>query len=104
MVEVRGYDGDPTVSGRIISYGASLPFTVPDVVPESLMGGPVNVSVIMRKVNAFTPVASADAWQLSNPPILAMAPVRGNGDVGAGVKDFPSLVWCVRGRMNAEAY
>lgn len=24
----------------------------------------------------FTPVASADAWQLSNPPILAMAPVR----------------------------
>lgn len=59
VVEVRGYDGDPTVSGRIISYGASLPFTVPDVVPESLMGGPVNVSVIMRKVNAFTPVASA---------------------------------------------
>jgi len=24
----------------------------------------------------FTPVASADAWQLSNPPILAMAPLR----------------------------
>lgn len=24
----------------------------------------------------FAPVASADAWQLSNPPILAMAPVR----------------------------
>lgn len=25
---------------------------------------------------AFTPVRSADAWQLSNPPILAMTPVR----------------------------
>lgn len=24
----------------------------------------------------FTPVASADAWQLSNPPVLALAPVR----------------------------
>ncbi len=29
----------------------------------------------------FSPVASADAWQLSNPPILALAPVRASLDV-----------------------
>lgn len=29
----------------------------------------------------FSPVASADAWQLSNPPILALAPVRASLDL-----------------------
>lgn len=29
----------------------------------------------------FTPVASADAWQLSNPPILALAPLRVSLDI-----------------------
>lgn len=29
----------------------------------------------------FAPVASADAWQLSNPPILALAPVKASLDV-----------------------
>jgi kynureninase len=29
----------------------------------------------------FVPVASADAWQLSNPPILALAPVKASLDV-----------------------
>jgi kynureninase len=30
---------------------------------------------------AFTPIASAEAWQLSNPPILSMAAVRASLDV-----------------------
>lgn len=29
----------------------------------------------------FTPVASADAWQLSNPPILALAPVKASLEI-----------------------
>lgn len=29
----------------------------------------------------FTPVASADAWQLSNPPILALAPLRASLEI-----------------------
>ena len=33
----------------------------------------------------FVPVASADAWQLSNPPILALAPVRASLEVFAKV-------------------
>jgi hypothetical protein len=58
IVEVRGYDSDPASSGRTVSVGRSLPFDVPDVVPEDLVGRPVELSVVLRKVNTFSPVVS----------------------------------------------
>lgn len=61
VVEVRGYDGDPSSGARVISVGKSLPFDVPDVVPADLMGGSIKVNIILRKVNAFTPIVSAAA-------------------------------------------
>lgn len=62
VVEVRGYDGDPlSGSARVLSMGKSLAFDVPDVVPDDLMGGGVEVKVFLRKVNAFSPIVSAAA-------------------------------------------
>ncbi len=61
VIEVRGYDGDPNSGARTLSLGKSLPFDVPDVVPEVLMGGPIKVNVILRKVNTFAPIVSAAA-------------------------------------------
>ena len=61
VLEVRGYDGDPNAGARVLSLGKSLPFDVPDVVPEALMGSSIKINVILRKVNAFTPIVSAAA-------------------------------------------
>lgn len=61
VIEVRGYEGDPNAGGRVFSMGKSLPFDVPDVVPDTLMGGSYKVNVILRKVNAFSPIVSAAA-------------------------------------------
>ncbi len=61
VIEVRGYDGDPNSGARVLSMGKSLPFDVPDVVPETLMGGSIKVNVILRKVNTFAPIVSAAA-------------------------------------------
>lgn len=61
IVEVRAYDGDPLSGGRVVSMGKSVPFDVPNVVPDDLMGGSIPVVVFLRKVNAFTPVSSAAA-------------------------------------------
>ena len=61
VVEVRGYDGDPNSGARVISMGKSLPFDVPDVVPDDLMGGSIKVNVVLRKVNTFAPIVSAAA-------------------------------------------
>ena len=61
VIEVRGYDGDPNSGARVISVGKSVPFDVPDVVPEDLMGGSIKVNVILRKVNTFVPIVSAAA-------------------------------------------
>ncbi len=58
VIEVRGYDGDPNASAKVISVGHSLPFEVYDVVPAALMGGPVKVTVFLRKVGAFNPITS----------------------------------------------
>jgi len=61
VVEVRAYDGDPVAGGRVVSMGKSLPFDVPDVVPDELMGSSIAVKVFLRKVDAFSPVVSAAA-------------------------------------------
>jgi hypothetical protein len=61
VIEVRAYAGDPSSGGKLVSVGRSLPFDVPDVVPDALIGKAVDKPVILRKVNTFTPVVSADA-------------------------------------------
>lgn len=61
VIEVRGYDGDPNSGARVLSMGKSLPFDVPDVVPDNLMGGSIKVNVVLRKVNSFSPIVSAAA-------------------------------------------
>lgn len=61
VVEVRAYDGDPLSGGRVVSMGKSVPFDVPDVVPDDLLGKSIDVKVFLRKVNAFSPVVSAAA-------------------------------------------
>lgn len=59
VIEVRGYESDPAANGRVVSIGKSLPFDVPDVVPEDLVGKAVEVNVVLRKVNTFSPVVAA---------------------------------------------
>ena len=61
VIEVRAYENDPASGGRVVSIGKSVAFNVPDVVPEDLMGAPINVNVILRKVNSFAPIVSAAA-------------------------------------------
>jgi hypothetical protein len=55
MMEVRGYTGEPTSSGRVVSVGRSGPFDMP------AQGAPANpVRVILRRVEAFVPVERAE--------------------------------------------
>ena len=48
VIEVRAYDGDPNAGARVVSMGKTLPFTVPDVVPDDLRGGSIAKSVVLR--------------------------------------------------------
>lgn len=61
VVEVRAYDGEPASGGRVVSVGQSVPFDVPDVVPDELMGGSIPVNVVLRRVGMFSPIVSASA-------------------------------------------
>lgn len=85
VIEVRGYDGDPNSGARVLSMGKSLPFDVPDVVPEALMGGSIKVNVVLRKVNSFSPIVSAAAptacQQLRMPRAGHTATLLKNGKV-----------------------
>lgn len=58
VIEVRGYDGDPNASARVVSIGQSLPFEVFDVVPAALMGQPVPVNVFLRRVGVYNPITN----------------------------------------------
>lgn len=59
QLEVRGYAGDPATGGTLQSLGRSLPFNVPDVVPEDAPKLP-EIPIFLRKVNAFTPASSLE--------------------------------------------
>jgi hypothetical protein len=54
IIEVRAYDGEPQSGGKLVSMGRSKAFDVPDVVPEELMGKPIDISVVLRKLNSFS--------------------------------------------------
>ncbi len=58
VIEVRGYDGDPNASAKVVSIGHSLPFEVFDVIPTALKGQPVKVNVFLRKVGVYNPITS----------------------------------------------
>ncbi len=60
VVEVRGFDGDPTAGGKTLSMGKSLPFEVFDVISDPSMNQPIAINVFLRKVNAFTPPSSSN--------------------------------------------
>ncbi|MDY7233315.1 Kelch repeat-containing protein [Hyalangium rubrum] len=54
MLEVRGYTGEPTSAGRVVSVGRSGPFDMPESgAPEA------PVRVILRRVETFVPVEDA---------------------------------------------
>lgn len=59
QIEVRGYAGDPTSGGTLVSLGRSLPFDVPDVYPQDKPRAP-EIPIFLRKVNAFTPPSSVE--------------------------------------------
>lgn len=55
VLQIRVY-GDAGPGSKVLSWGQSLPFDVPDIVPENK---PSEVSIFLRKVDAFTPLSSA---------------------------------------------
>ncbi|MBI3181163.1 MAG: hypothetical protein HYZ28_03365 [Myxococcales bacterium] len=59
MVEIRAYAGEPAAGGKLVSLGKTLPFDVPDVVPEGQK--PIELTVFLRQVGKFTPPNSINA-------------------------------------------
>lgn len=59
QLEVRAYVGDPAAGGKLLSLGRSLPFDVPDVVPQDAPKQP-QIPVFIRRVNTFTRTASVE--------------------------------------------
>ena len=57
-IEARGYQGDPATGGQLVSLGRSTLFDIPKVIPAG-EGQPVSVTVFLRRVNAFSRLASA---------------------------------------------
>jgi hypothetical protein len=61
VIEVRTYDGDPSSGGRVVSIGRTLPFTVPDVVPDLMSEAELTKRVFLRRVNTWSaPVSATD--------------------------------------------
>lgn len=56
-VEVSAFKGDPS-EGKLVSFGSSPLFKVPDTVPENK--APVNATVFLRQVERFSPVVSLE--------------------------------------------
>ncbi|MGA9524713.1 MAG: kelch repeat-containing protein [Myxococcaceae bacterium] len=59
-VEVRAYKGDPETGGTVVSVGRSVPFDVPDVVPDPA-NAPTEIAVFLRRVNSFTPPSLSES-------------------------------------------
>lgn len=53
VIEVRAYDNDPTVGGRVVSIGRTLPFTVPDLIDGAIPEAELQKSVILRQVGTW---------------------------------------------------
>lgn len=85
VIDVRGFDGNPTMGAKALSVGKSLPFEVPDVIPDPSDNPPILVTVFLRKVNAFTPPSSAnapkDCQRMKTPRAGHTATVLKNGKV-----------------------
>ncbi len=60
-IDVRGFDSDPSMGGKVLSIGKSLPFEVFDVIQDPGDNPPIAVSVFLRKVNAFTRPAAENS-------------------------------------------
>jgi Galactose oxidase, central domain len=54
VIQIRVY-GEAGPGSKVLSWGQSLPFDVPDLVPDEK---PPTVPIFLRKVDAFTPLAS----------------------------------------------
>ncbi len=61
VIDVRGFDSDPTKGGKVLSVGKTLPFEVADVIPDPTDNQPIQVTVFLRRINTFTRPASATA-------------------------------------------
>ena len=57
VIEVRGYDSDPSAGGKVLSVGRTLPFDLPDVVTST--NQLLQLNVFLREVNSFTQPSSA---------------------------------------------
>ncbi|WP_224365453.1 hypothetical protein [Hyalangium versicolor] len=56
VLEVRAYTGEPSSAGSVVAVGRSLPFVMPE---EGAPAAPIQV--ILRRVNIFAPVESAQS-------------------------------------------
>jgi hypothetical protein len=55
QVRVFGNDG---LNGKVLAWGQSLPFDVPDLVPDTK---PAPINVFLRRVDAFTPLSAVSS-------------------------------------------
>jgi hypothetical protein len=57
VIEVRGYQGDPSMGGKVLSVGRSIPTDIPDVITAN--DQLIQINVFLRQVNTFVQPSSA---------------------------------------------